>query len=265
MSDRKDYQQNQQGASAKVEDSSKTSARLGTEVLLRDKAKKKKKRSGSFTKRALIIGVALIFLVFDATILATWYINAPGKPGKTIVPEENTLELISEQIESGEGKNIRIIGYDTSLVFENLESLSLVDISKLKPLENNFYRAGANPEDPDLLYDKMIINRAIRFNSSWIDYVQTGDEHLFSSVVPSSKAETKVKDLAGDAKLDYFRLAIGEIRYNENSFYLIVKVNYGLTSGAHLTVYDDIFVYELVTKGDTMLIKDFERISGKTN
>jgi len=236
---------------------------IGAELAMRietprdRKRNRKKRKSHTFLRLTLIVVLAVVFLAFDVGVLIAWNFR---EPAKVVAPSSDPIGLIKRQLETGAGENIPVVGFDTNLMFAKLDGITIVSTSKLTPIENNFYKVSSNPLGSDLLYDEMIVNRVIRFNSEWISYVNKGDQKIFTSIASGGKAESKIKELGAGAKLDYFRLAIGEIQYTGKSYYVVAQINYGLTVSSQLKIYNDVFVYELVAKDDTMLVKDFEQV-----
>jgi len=217
----------------------------------------KKDKKPRFHKQILII-MSAVFLVFDLAMLGIWGLQ---RPEAMVPPSADPATLISKQlITSDLDHNISLVGYDTTLSFANLQGLTIIpDLSLLQPIENNLYKKAAASGGSDLLYDEMIVWRIISFNSTWVEFLNDGARNVYSSVETASTAEAKVAQLGRDSRIYLTRLSFGEIGHIDQTYYIIVQADYTLFNGEQADVHTDIFVYQLIPKGNTMLIEDFQQ------
>lgn len=219
----------------------------------------KSKRKSRFTRRQIIIALIVVIVVVDAA-LVVWLFGlfGGGNPFASAPPNSDTAQVIQRQQHNND--RIAELGYDTALTFSNYPSLTIVNTSSLKTISNNIYKTG--PDDSQLLYDEMIVGRAIKFNSDWIKYLNENNQDVMASVKPDSPAVTKLYEWgkSSDSMATFHRLSIGEIRYTGKYYFILVQATYTLLGNGQTELFEDIFAYKLETSGDTILITDFERI-----
>jgi hypothetical protein len=215
------------------------------------------RRKRRFGRKQILIALIAVVLIFDAAVMSLWFFGGGGGP--SVPPHDDFSTLIQGQMSNN--RNIHEIGYDSALTFANYPDLTIVNTSSLKPIENDLFKSGAGPDGTDLLYDELIVGRALKLNSDWDDYLNRGSQSVFTSVKENSEAQTKITELGAGSMVAYHRLAIGEIRHVGKNYYLITRANYTLTQAGQLDIHDDIFVYKLTAQGGTMVVVDFEQIA----
>lgn len=210
--------------------------------------------------KQILIACIVVFLLLDLAILGFARFQ---KPAEVVAPSTDSLSLIAKELSSADiDGNIAQVGYDTSLTFASIDSLTFTDISQLQPIEDDLYKKEGGPDGSDLLYDEMIVWRIINFNSTWVDYLNKGARNVYSSVETSSAAETKLADMGVGSKVSFARLSFGEIRHIDNDYFIIVQADYSLIGTDNQSeIHSDVYVYHLVPSGNTMLIVDFELLN----
>ncbi|MCL1846767.1 MAG: hypothetical protein FWF91_02225 [Coriobacteriia bacterium] len=213
-----------------------------------------------------MLGLFLVLLVFDFAILGLWQLQGANTATADMPPHTDPFALISNQLDADPQRNISTIGFDTDLSFASLNGtdIGFIDLSSLKPIENNLFQEASSSQGPVLLYDELIVRQTLAFNATLVNYLNSGDPAIFSTIAFGSKARVKLANLAPDSQIEYHRLAFGEILHNGPNYYLIVQANYtlrtdGESSGwpvAHKTI----FIYQLQAVNNTMLITDFEQL-----
>jgi hypothetical protein len=250
----------------RVPASTKPKSRIVTRTKAQDSAKTKARRKSRFSRKQVILGLIAVFLIFDVGLFSWLFIS--GKLNlRGVLPNADTAELVRGQLSNNQW--IARIGYDdTTLTFANITELTpnhadltLVNTSSLKPIENDLFKGGAGPDGADLLYDEVIVGRVIKLNSDWVDYLNEGKDGVFSSLQPGSPAQTKLIDLGAGSRIAFHQLAIGEIRHSGRNFYLIAKATFTLSTEGKLDIHEEVFVYKLVARGNTMVVSDFEQFS----
>jgi hypothetical protein len=214
-------------------------------------------RKRRFSRRQILIALIAFVLVFDATVLGFWFLRGGGGP--VVPPYAELSDLVGSQQHNN--RNIARIGYDADLTFANYPDLTIVKTSSLKPIENDLFKSGAGPDGADLLYDELIVERVLKLNSDWYDYLNRNNQSVFASVKEGSAAQTKITELGAGSSIAYTQFAIGEIRHVGKNYYIITRAVYTLTQAGQLDIHDDIFVYKLTAQGDTMVVIDFEQIA----
>jgi hypothetical protein len=217
----------------------------------------KRPAKGVRNRRNFIIGFIVVIVIFDIAILSVVFFSGLGPSAP---PNSNPVTLIQEQLPIE--NTIPEIGYDSSLTFANHTDLTIANTSSMKPIENNLLKKGAGPNGSDLLYDALIVNRVLRLNTDWIDYLNQGNQKVFDSLSsdPKSPAKNKLIELGGKSQIAFHRIALGEIRHIGSKYYILAEVSYILVHDGQQESFDDLFVYELIRDGSTMVVGDFERI-----
>jgi hypothetical protein len=211
-----------------------------------------------FSRKQFLIGLIAVIAIVDAGIISLWFFgNRSGPPVPPLYYSDPYLVI---QGQMSNNRSIAEVGYDSALTFANYPNLTIVNTASLKPIENNLLRAGGEPDGKDFLYDEQIVGRVLRLNSDWVNYLNRGDRSVLESVQEGSAAQTRVTELGADSMVAYHRLAIGDIRHSGKNYYLITQASYTLTRDGQLDIHEDLFVYKLVAKGDTLLVVDFEQI-----
>jgi hypothetical protein len=217
------------------------------------------RRKRRFSRKQILIALIAFVVIFDAAVMSIWFLG--GRGGPSVPPHDDFSTLIQGQMPNN--RHINEIGYDSALTFANYPDLTIVNTSSLKPIENDLFKSGAGPDGTDLLYDELIVGRALKLNSDWVDYLNStqSNQSVFTSVKENSTAQTKITELGAGSMVAYHRFAIGEIRHVGKNYYLITRANYTLTQAGQLDIHDDIFVYKLTAQGSTMVVTDFEQIA----
>jgi hypothetical protein len=216
-----------------------------------------KRKPNAKNRRNFIIGFIALIVLFDVVIMSIVFFSGIGPK---VAPSADPVKLIQEQLPIE--NTIPEIGYDTSLTFANHTDLTIANTASMKPIENNLLKKGAGPNGSDLLYDALIVNRILRLNTDWIDYLNQGNEKVFESLSTDPKAPAKEKLIAlgNGSMIAYHRIALGEIRHIGSRYYILAQASYILVRDGQQEAFDDVFVYELIRQGDTMVVSDFERI-----
>lgn len=209
-------------------------------------------------RRTFIIGVIILIVVFDVGVLGVWAIS---NGGKSEPPSSNPVALIQSQLPPE--NIIPEIGYDSSLTFATHPEISIANASSMKPIENNLYKRGAGPGGSDLLYDALAVNRVLRLNTDWIQYLNQGNENVFESVSSDAKypARQKLIELGNDSQIAFHRIALGEISHIGNKYYILAQVNYILIKSGQQEGFSNLFVYELIRSNNTLVITNFEQLA----
>jgi hypothetical protein len=193
---------------------------------------------------AVAIGGALIFfLLFSSS--------------KDVAPNSDLEAVIMSQ--SANNETIGDIGWDAGVKFADHKT-EMVKNASLQPIENNFAGEGeSKADDDDLLYDELAIGRVMKYNSDWVKYSLEGDDSVFDSV--SGKAvKEKVIARNDGAQVAFHSLKVGEVKMDGNSCYVIVNERYTLAKDGGITPVENVVIYELKEKGNTLYIKDFEKV-----
>jgi hypothetical protein len=216
-----------------------------------------KNKPKNLNRRNFIIGFIALIVVFDIVILSVVFFSGIGPK---VAPNSDPKELIRGQLPIENA--IPEVGYDPALSFANHTDLTIANTSSMKPIENNLFKKGGAPDGSDLLYDAMIVNRVLRLNTDWIDYLNQGNQKVFESLSsdPKDPAKQKLIELGGNSQIAYHRIALGEIRHIGSKYYIITQASYILVHDGQQEIFDDLFVYELIKQGNTLVVANFERI-----
>jgi hypothetical protein len=202
----------------------------------------------------LIVLIVIVDLVVGTVVLSQYFF----KPKADTNPDP--IALIQQQLPVE--NIIPEIGYDSSLTFANHTNLTIANTASMKPIENNLFKKGAGTDGSDLLYDALTVNRVLRLNTDWIEYLNQGNQRVFDSLAtdPKYPAKTKLLALGGESQIAYHRIALGEIRHIGSKYYILAQASYILVHNGQHESFNDLFVYEIIAQGNTLVVSDFERI-----
>ncbi|MBO4725712.1 MAG: hypothetical protein J5622_04305, partial [Firmicutes bacterium] len=113
--------------------------------------------------------------------------------------------------------NIVDIKADKNLCYNPTETYKETRIAESQPLEYNiWYKDLAD----NLVYSDMAAaDTLVKYNSMWIDYINNGDESVFTVIAPDSKVYTNCKKATTKASEKIKKeLAIGEVRKTDGGF-----------------------------------------------
>jgi hypothetical protein len=113
--------------------------------------------------------------------------------------------------------NIVEIKADKNLCYNPTETYKETRIAESQPLEYNiWYRDLAD----NMVYSDMAAaDTLVKYNSMWIDYINSGDEEVFTVIAPDSKVYSNCKKATTKASEKIMKeLTIGEVRKTEGGF-----------------------------------------------
>jgi hypothetical protein len=203
-------------------------------------------------RRNFIIGFIALIVIFDVVVLGVWAIS---NTGDKVPPNPDPVSLIQSQMPPE--YTIPEIGYDSNLTFDKHPDISIANVASMKSIENNLYKKGGAADGSNLLYDALTVNRVLRLNTDWIQYLNQGNEKVFESVANDS-AKQKLIEVGAGSQIAFHRIALGEIRHIGNKYYILAQVNYILVKNGQQQSFDEVFVYELVRSRDTLLVSNLE-------
>ena len=216
------------------------------------------------SRRHLLIGLLAIFIVVDIIIGIILVTQAMGHTAK---PNPNPLDLVRSQVVNNHGNAIADIGYDPALSFATYgPSITTVDVSTLKPLDNNYLASvGKGSDAQPVLIDNTAVARVIAAYSDWSAYLNNNNTVVMAqSVVAGSQGEQYFTSQAGN-QIAIYRLAIGEIRYSRPMFqpltvYVLAQPSYTLLKDGISSPVSNVCLLKLVAQGSTLVISEIETL-----
>jgi hypothetical protein len=128
-----------------------------------------------------------------------------------VAPATDKATLVNDQLFNNRN-GIKTVIYDPDAKYEAGRVYPIEEAEKSTSLGNNFWIEDAYGI---ILYDESAVASVIRYNSSLIGYINSGDTSILGEMVEGSKAELKCFGEAGQLthiEIDY--LGIGDIRRN---------------------------------------------------
>ncbi len=128
-------------------------------------------------------------------------------------PKEGTPFALSKLVEHAENFNTNIVAVkgDKTLCYNPTETYKEEKINESLPLEYNIWYRDLN--DTPIYSDMAVADTLVKYNSLWIDYINNGDETVFTLIEPDSKVYQNCrKAKTGASEKIMKELAIGEIR-----------------------------------------------------
>lgn len=128
-------------------------------------------------------------------------------------PKEGTPFALSKLVEHAKNFNTNIVAVkgDKTLCYDPTETYTEEMISESQPLEYNIWYRDLN--QTPIYCDMAVADTLVKYNSLWIDYINTGDETVFTLIAPDSKVYQNCKKAKTGASEKIMKeLAIGEIR-----------------------------------------------------
>ncbi|MCL1799158.1 MAG: hypothetical protein FWG23_05430 [Eggerthellaceae bacterium] len=206
-------------------------------------------------------------------------------PAPAPAPPTDPLELIRSQLPNNHGSAIADLGYDSALTFEAYASnITSVNAAALQPLtvENN--------QGPGYSIDEAAVGRIIALNADWAAYLtntSAGTTAVFDHVAPAAPADTApplaVPGTSGPEapaaprtapaahfiqaykdsgyRIAFHRLAIGEIRIDGSRVYVLTQPYYTVVHKGTATAVNDVFLYQLATRGETLVVSSIEQVA----
>jgi hypothetical protein len=213
-------------------------------------------------RKRLIIVLIIVIIVFD--ILAAVCLFSGLLGGRAEV-NQDPVNLIASQTVNNHGSNIADIGFDSAITLDQIGPyIKSVDYRTLKPLTNNYLSStGTGDSRVTYLVDATAVARVISVNSNWVNYLNNGNEDVFNDVLPDSKASQFIESFKGD-QIAYHRLAFGRIYTQGSNIYVITQPQITLLRDGKSATVNDIFVFKLVKRGDTLIISDIEDVKLQT-
>jgi|GEM_PF-1651164 len=159
-------------------------------------------------------------------------------------------------------KNIVEVKASSTIGFDASKSYSDPNIAKSQPITNNILYAPEQAGDGDAVYyDREIVAALIRFDSMWIDYVNSGDKSVYTAVKEGSQAYKNVRNFskAGKVKEKFLLLEIGELRQSGDDYYAWVHEKIEVTEAGKAAVKEYNWIYRLEKSGRDMLITNYYR------
>jgi hypothetical protein len=243
------------------------SAKSGTSSTKKTKAKARSARPTSRKIenpgfRRIVIILIVAFVAFDFILLGIMFFSSQGDPPGYYT---DPAPVLSKYVVAD--GNINEIAYDqglSRLKFSNFPNLTIVNTASLKLIDNNKYKP-FGPGGSPLFYDDLIIDRVMRLNNDWVDYLNNGNMAALNSVVSNSPAETKLKEWGTGFNVAYHRLVFGEMRHVDKNYYIITQATYTLAGGGILDQRDDVMIFRLRGEGNIMKVVDMELIPTTTS
>ena len=167
---------------------------------------------------------------------------------------ESMNTIISEQMNLY-NKNIEMIIYDENQRYDQQVKYGSDSVHGSKPITDNvIYTDGAG----NVYYaDREAIGTLIAFDSGWIDYVNSRDKAVFDVIKKDSNAYKNCAAFNQNVKKTFKTLKIGEIRQDENGYYVWARETIETVSGGKTTSDDFNWVYYMEPENEKLLIVDY--------
>ena len=140
--------------------------------------------------------------------------------------------------------NIQTLRYNDKLALEEGRDYGKKSIKESVPVEDNL---------------EEILGVLIEFNSSWIDYINTGDADVIKLTKPKSQARKNVETFSkvGKVKQEFLLMEIGEVRQAGDEYFVWVNEEISQTDSGKTQVKKYNYVYSLEKVDGEMLITNY--------
>ena len=167
---------------------------------------------------------------------------------------ESMNTIISEQMNLY-NKNIEMIIYDENQCYDQQVKYGSDSVHGSKPITDNVLYTD---EAGNVYYaDREAIGTLIAFDSGWIDYVNSRDKAVFDVIKKDSNAYKNCAAFNQNVKKTFKTLKIGEIRQDENGYYVWARETIETVSGGKTTSDDFNWVYYMEPENEKLLIVDY--------
>ena len=173
------------------------------------------------------------------------------------IPMADKSALVTSQLINN--KNIKEVKYNEIFAYDPKITYKDPDIATSIPITNNFWFKDKDAKP--VYYDQSAVGTIIKFDSLWIDYVNTGKEEVVEITKPDTKARENVTQFRRNADLseEFLLLEIGEIRQSSNYFYLWTHERIQVTSDGKSVTKDYKWIYQLEPVDQEMKIVNYYR------
>ncbi len=133
--------------------------------------------------------------------------------------KEGTPFPLTQLVEHAKNFNTNIVTVkaDKNLCYNPTETYKEERITESQPLEYNIWYRDLN--QTPIYSDMAVADTLVKYNSLWIDYINSGDETVFTLIAPDSKVYSNCKKASVGASEKIMKeLALGEIREVSGGF-----------------------------------------------
>jgi hypothetical protein len=185
---------------------------------------------------------------------------AAEKSPNYIMPISDGDALVKSQL----GKNYNIdennIIYDPSASWKEDVTYAIEGAAAARPIDDDYWKEGSGGV---LRYDESAVAAVIKFDSSLVEYINTGvPDQFLSTIASGSAAEKKLTAYVASVKqISVEKLGIGNIRKNGDDLYVWTSETVTETKGGSPVQREFMRLYLLTPDNEEYKVSDFEDLS----
>ena len=178
------------------------------------------------------------------------------KSGEQEGEPEDVVSYTAKAIENQLSRNTNIdeVAEDTALMFSNDGDYGIPDVATYPTLEDR--EMYTDPSGKTMNVSDAIVGTTIEYYSKLIDRMNTNDQGVLALITPGSQLYGGVSAITADPAVqhDITKLQIGEIKENDQNFYVLVRLTQTVSGEADPTISTQ--VVHLTVDGTQVYIND---------
>jgi hypothetical protein len=173
------------------------------------------------------------------------------------IPMVDKTAMVASQLTNN--VNIKEIKYSDAFKYSPNITYKDSDIATSQPIANNIWYK--DKDDKAFYYEQSAVASIIKFDSLWIDYVNSGNEDAIDLTKEDTEARENVLGFNRSSGLteEFLLLEIGEIRQSTNYLYVWTHERIKVTESGKSVTKDYKWIYQLEPVDKKLLIVNYFR------